>query len=104
VSARAEHAEELRGLSSVRRGGAAHGVDALVRKGQHLGLPDEIGDIRFGGRLPEALERVDRPVDDDDVAVGSNLGGQRGDELGVRADDDDDVARRAQRRKNVKSR
>jgi hypothetical protein len=54
--------------------------------------------------VPEALERVDRPVDDDNVTVRSDLGGQRGDELGLRADDDDDVARLAQRRKKVKSR
>jgi hypothetical protein len=54
--------------------------------------------------MPEALERVDRPVDDDNVTVRSNLGGQRGDELGLRADDDDDVTRLVQRRKKVKSR
>jgi hypothetical protein len=54
--------------------------------------------------VPEALERVDGPVDDDNVTVRSNLGGQRGNELGLRADDDDDVARLAQRRKKVKSR
>jgi hypothetical protein len=54
--------------------------------------------------VPEALERVDRTVDDDNVTVRSNVGGQRGDELGLRADDDDDVTRLAQRRKKVKSR
>jgi len=54
--------------------------------------------------VPEALERVDGPVDDNNVIVGRNLGGQCGDELGLGADDDDYVARFAQRRKKVKSR
>ena len=54
--------------------------------------------------MPEALERVDGQVDDDNVTVRSNLGGQRGDELGLGADDDDYVARLAQRLKKVKSR
>ena len=54
--------------------------------------------------MSETLERVDRPVDDNNVTVRSNLGGQRGDELGLRADDDDYLARLAQRRKKVKSR
>jgi hypothetical protein len=54
--------------------------------------------------VPEALERVDRQVDDDNITVRSDLGCQRGDELGLGADDDDYVARLAQRRKKVKSR
>ena len=54
--------------------------------------------------MPEALQRVDGQVDDDNVTVWSNLGGERGDELGLGADDDDYVARFAQRRKKVKSR
>jgi len=54
--------------------------------------------------VSETLERVNRPVDDNNVTVRSNLGGQRGDELGLGADDDDYVARLAQRRKKVKSR
>jgi len=54
--------------------------------------------------VSETLERVDGPVDDDDVTVRSNVGRQRGDELGLRSDDDDDVTRLAQRRKKVKSR
>ena len=54
--------------------------------------------------MSETLERVDGPVDDDNVTVRSNLGGQRGDELGLGADDDDYVARLAQRLKKVKSR
>jgi hypothetical protein len=54
--------------------------------------------------VPESLERVDGPIDDDNVTVRSDHGGQRGDELRLRADDDDDVARLAQRRKKVKSR
>jgi hypothetical protein len=54
--------------------------------------------------VPEALERVDGQVDDDNVTVRGNLGGERGDELGLGADDDDYVARFAQCRKKVKSR
>jgi hypothetical protein len=54
--------------------------------------------------VPEALERVDGPLDDHNVTIGSNLCRQRADELGLGADDDDDVARLAQRRKKVKSR
>jgi hypothetical protein len=81
-----------------------HSVDALVRKRQHLRLPDEVGHVWLRRRVPEALERVDGPIDDDNVTVRSDLGGQHGDELRLRADDDDDVARLAQRRKKVKSR
>jgi hypothetical protein len=54
--------------------------------------------------VPEALERVDGQVDDDNVTVRSNLGGERGNELGLGADYDDYVARVTQRRKKVKSR
>jgi hypothetical protein len=54
--------------------------------------------------VSETLEPVDRPVNDDDVTVRSNVRRQRSDELSLRADDDDDVTRLAQRRKKVKSR
>jgi hypothetical protein len=54
--------------------------------------------------VPQTFEPVDRAVDHDDVPVGRDVLGQGGDHVRLRADDDDDVARPAQRRKKVKSR
>jgi hypothetical protein len=104
LPARPEDTKELGCGFGVGHGARENLVGSGICEREHVHRTDEVEDVRGLGRFPQALECVDGPIDDEDVAFGGNSFRELGDRIACSDRDDGIAGPLAQRRKKVKSR